>query len=337
MVKNYFYLLGVFTNSFVFWMAFTRKEIPTRKMKFGKLADIESVDFTLPSSPAGTSKVLKEAGGKNRQLQFYIGCTGWSMKEWLGKVYPKNAKSKDYLKYYSEQFNTIELNTTHYRIPTVSTIEKWYTEATSDFKFCPKIPQSISHSRNLGMGTGKVLEFCESIQGLKEKLGCCFMQLPPYFGKDRLETLHQFIRQFPSHIPLAIEVRHDSWFRDSDDSESLFELLEKYNIATVITDVAGRRDVLHMRLSNTTAMIRFVGNGLHPTDYSRIRDWVNCLKGWQEEGLSEVYFFTHEPDNVLAPDLAAYLFSQLHPNDHMISRGPTFISEKEEGQQMSLF
>ena len=225
-------------------------------MKFGKLANIEGVNFDLPVDPPN-NEVLLSPLVEQQKLNFYIGCTGWSMKEWVGKVYPTGAKAKDYLKYYSQQFNTIELNTTHYRTPNESTIQKWYTESAPDFKFCPKVLQQISHSRNLGANTEQLINFCEAIQGLQEKVGCNFIQLPPYFGKDRLAVLEAFLKNWPNHLPLAVEVRHESWFKTKEDIISLIELLNKYQVATVITDVAGRRDVLHMHLSTTCTMIRF--------------------------------------------------------------------------------
>ena len=113
-------------------------------MKFGKLPDISNVDFSLPVVSQKNIEVLQT--NKNQPTIIYIGCTGWSMKEWVGKVYPPKTKTKDYLKYYAQQFNTIELNTTHYRIPDLATIEKWKTESTDDFRFCPKILQAVSLS-----------------------------------------------------------------------------------------------------------------------------------------------------------------------------------------------
>jgi uncharacterized protein YecE (DUF72 family) len=148
-------------------------------MKFGKLANIEDVDFSLPPSHPLNKTILEANPQQSSPTDLYIGCTGWSMKEWVGNAYPEKTKPKEYLKYYGEQFNTIELNTTHYRIPDKATITKWYNETPSDFRFCPKLPQSISHSRNLGLGGERILSFCEAVQGLEEKLGCCFMQLPP--------------------------------------------------------------------------------------------------------------------------------------------------------------
>ncbi len=304
-------------------------------MKFGKLHDISQVNFDLPADPESTETVLANLS-KEEKPMLYVGCTGWSMKEWLGHVYPKTAKTKDYLTHYAKQFNTIELNTTHYRIPDFKTIQKWKTESTPDFRFCPKIPQAISHSAGMGLNDGKLIAFCESIQDLEEKMGCCFMQMPPYFSADRINILKTFLNQFPSHIPLAIEVRHESWFADPTATMDLANLLASKNIAFVITDVAGRRDVLHQQLTNNIAMIRFVGNGLHDTDYTRIDEWILKLKDWFAKGLSEVYFFTHEPDNILSPEIAKYMVDKTKEVMPEIStRGPKFI--KEQGQQMSLF
>lgn len=307
-------------------------------MKFGKLQNIEKVDFSLPSDPDENARILKKYNLKTGQLQFYMGCTGWSMKEWVGKVYPSNAKAKDFLRAYGRQFNSIELNTTHYRIPTDETIQKWRNETPSDFKFCPKIPQTISHSRNLGVDTEQLFLFCERIQELKEKLGCCFMQLPPYFDFGKMPLLEKFLQYFPNHIPLAIEVRHESWFKHPDHQSALFELLEKYHVSPVITDVAGRRDVLHMRLTTPTTMVRFVGNGLHPTDYSRMDAWIDRIRKWQKDGLVTIYFFPHEPDNIQAPELAAYILKKLSDFPDIKVRGPQLEDpDKQEGQQMSLF
>jgi uncharacterized protein YecE (DUF72 family) len=305
-------------------------------MKFGKLEDISQVDFTLPSDPAGNRKVLSALPERSERAGCYIGCTGWSMPEWIGKVYPKGTKSKDFLKYYSQQFNTIEFNTTHYRIPDISTVDKWHEGAADDFKFCPKVPQSISHSRDLGAGNNSLELFTDVILGLKEKLGACFLQLPPYFGHERLAVLENFLDRWPGAIPLSVEVRHESWFAGADQRRDLFNLLYRKGAGTVITDVAGRRDVLHMALSSGVAMVRFVGNGLHPTDYERIDEWVDRINAWFELGLHELFFFTHEPDNILAPELALYLFEKIKNNSTIKVKGPKLLDE-QEGEQMTLF
>ncbi len=307
-------------------------------MKFGKLQHIDQVDFRLPPEPEENARMLNRYNLKVGPLQFFMGCTGWSMKEWVGKVYPQGTKTKDFLKAYGQQFNSIELNTTHYRIPTEKMICKWKEETPGDFKFCPKIPQTISHNKNLGIGGEALITFCERIQELGARLGCCFMQLPPYFGFDRLRILEQFLDHFPNHIPLAVELRHESWFRNKIHQEAVFSLFEKHRIASVITDVAGRRDVLHMRLSTPTAMVRFVGNSLHPTDFSRIDEWIERIRHWQQEGLVSIYFFPHEPDNIQAPELAAYILKKWSKYSDVKVRGPKLDDpNNQSGHQMALF
>ncbi len=309
-------------------------------MKFGKVNQVDSVDFSMPAVPPQTHQFLKQLS-PTPQPKVMLGCTGWSMKEWVGKVYPKGTKTKDYLSVYSRQFQTIELNTTHYRIPSEALIQKWLEQSPPDFEFCPKIPQIFSHRNDLGIHHDLFNEFWVRMAQLGDKLGACFMQLPPYFNLDRLPILQAFLEKRPKEIPLCIEVRHADFFQPNATSDTYFECLEKHQVGTVITDVAGRRDVLHLRLTSPTAMIRFVGNALHPTDYTRINDWAKLLKDWVSQGVEKVFFFPHEPDNILAPELAQYaagIFSK-HLNlevTYPILDG-TFGQQKEEPPQLSLF
>ncbi len=305
-------------------------------MKFGKVSDLSSVRFDFPTEPALNAKRLGIRSGKSA-LPVYLGCTGWSMKEWVGKVYPKGTKNSDFLARYAEQFNAIELNNTHYRVPRAETVEKWRQESTPDFRFCPKVPQQISHSRNLGLGEDTLPAFIKVIAKLEEKMGCCFVQLPPYFGADRLELLDRFLQAWPKSIPLAAEVRHGSWFDQAVTAEKLFETFYRHKTAAVITDVAGRRDVLHLQLTAPRSMIRFVGNGLHPTDYARAQDWVDRLKTWQTYALEEVFFFPHQPDNLHAPEMTAHLHGLLEKAGGFVSRGPEIRDASDQGDQLSLF
>lgn len=303
-------------------------------MKFGKLDSLEGISLQLPSEPAANRALLGTLpAGVTPQL--YIGPTGWSMKEWRGRWYPEKARSPDYLRYYGEQFNTIELNTTHYRIPDVDTVRKWYEQTPPDFRFCPKVPQTISHDGQLGLGGAGIEAFAQAIAGLGEKLGPCFVQLPPYFAADRLPLLGRFLTRWPRALPLAVELRHPSWFADTAAGDALFATLAEFGAAAVITDVAGRRDVLHLRLTAPFALVRFVGNGLIPSDYSRIEEWLLLLRSW---ALPEVYFFPHEPDNILAPEMVAYMVGRLGETwPAAQTRGPRPVDAPQTGAQMELF
>lgn len=308
-------------------------------MKFGKLPSVDNVDFNLPEEPSSNADLF-EAWSKTESANLYIGATGWGMKEWVGKYYPKGSKPNEYLNHYAQQFNTIELNTTHYRTPDELTIQKWYDQSSDDFRFCPKVLQRISHSRHLSPEgpVNQARQFCESVAGLKEKLGPCFIQLPPYFGKDRLPVLESFLDNWNQYgIPLAVEVRHESWFEAPSATQLLAEALKKYGASFVITDVAGRRDVCHTHLTTDYVVVRFVGNGLHPTDYSRIEAWRDRLNFWFEKGLKNAYFFTHEPDNILAPELASFLHDKMKDQGNLNTRGPVPLKQDNGGEQMSLF
>lgn len=302
-------------------------------MKFAKLLSVDHVDFSLPPEPPQNEEVLA-ALPRPAKPHIYIGGTGYNVKHWVGSLYPFGAKDRDFLRYYGTQFNTIEHNTTHYRIPDAATVARWKEETPADFRYCPKIPQTISHARDLGIYSGLIPVFCEAVKDLDEKMGCCFMQLPPHFSTKEIPILERFIDCWDRQIPLAIEARHESFFEPTVDAETFFQMLQENNMATVITDVAGRRDVCHMRLTNRRVLVRFVGNELHPSDYERVEAWSERLHFWLEAGLHEVYFFTHEPDDVLVPELAEFtLKTFLEEMPGVDIRGP----KKVGGQQGSLF
>ncbi len=302
-------------------------------MDFGKLPNVDGVDFSLPPDPPENAAWMS---GEVRTVRLCVGATGYRMKEWVGRWYPAGTPERLFLKCYGQQFNTIEHNTTHYLIPDAETVKRWCEAVPPDFRFCPKIPQSISHARSLLQAQEEMTSFCAVISGLGERLGCCFAQLPPHFSPARLGELEHFLERYAGQIPLAVEVRHPDFFADAAAGQALFALLEEQRTAAVITDVAGRRDVCHMRLTTRRTLIRFVGNALHPTDFSRVRQWAERLALWSNRGIEEVYFFCHEPDNLLAPELALFavqLFGEHLPQAQC--RGPQPLPTF--GGQMSLF
>lgn len=301
-------------------------------MKFGKLDDISEVDFTLPKDPAFNQKVFPSL--QKDKTELFIGCTGWGMKEWKGTYYPEKTKAENFLYEYGKQFNSIELNSTHYGTPKQEVLEKWYGDTPTDFKFCPKLHKAISHRKTLGTDSDIIENTVNSLSILKDKLGPIFMQLPPYFDASRLDTLHQFFNFFPKEIELAIELRHPSWYEDSSLTDELHQMALEYNKSLLITDVSGRRDILHMRICGEYLMIRFVGNALHLTDFSRIDEWIDRLSIYTSKGVNKIYFFPHEPDNILAPQLAEYLCEKFSESIDAKTRGPKKI---ERPKQLNLF
>jgi uncharacterized protein YecE (DUF72 family) len=303
-------------------------------MKFGKLDDISHTDFTLPPDHPDTAVTLKQYRSTQKKPEIYIGSARWGERSLVGKIYPPGTAAKDYLYHYSRQFATIELNMTHYRIPTVAMVEQWRKQSLSTFKFCPKIPQSISHRKDFGASLGATEDFLQALHALGDQLGIPFMQLPPNFKPEIGKSLFNYLETWPQDVPLAVEFRHWDWFTDKRIEKRAFDLLGQMHISPVITDTAGRRDVIHQRLTTETVFIRFVGNLLHPTDYSRIDDWVNRLTAWFEAGLHRVFFIVHQPEENLCVDLAVYLANQLNDKLRIKVTAPKPL---QVGEQQRLF
>ena len=125
----------------------------------------------------------------------------------------------------------------------------------------------------------------------------------------------------------------DNWFKNPTIWQNTLQMLKSYQVGTVITDVAGRRDVCHQSLSTTTAMIRWVGNE-HPSDYKRIDEWVQRIKQWLDKGLEELYIFVHICENTIAPEMANYWIQELNLHCNLEINPPKFLPKIE---QMSLF
>jgi uncharacterized protein YecE (DUF72 family) len=305
-------------------------------MEFGKVQDLSDIDFHLPSDPPGNAARLSARHHPPHAATLYIGATGWSVPEWRGTLYPARCRPDRYLFHYSRQFNTIEHNTTHYRIPEADTIRRWREQAAPDFRFCPKVLQRISHAPDLG-GRGELVgRFASALEGLGGLLGPCFLQLPPYFGPDKLPVLEQFLAHFP--LPLAVELRHPDWFAIPRQWEALTGCLADHGVATVITDVAGRRDVCHMTLTTPVVLIRFVGNDGHPSDLARLDDWADRLAAWSGQGLRAAYFFIHSPDALHVPGLAGTFRRMLADRcPNLALRGPTPLQPDAPPEQLSLF
>ena len=274
-------------------------------MDFGKLDYIEDVDFTLPDPHRFTTETLADAKPSTKK-EVYVGPPIWANREWVGKIYPTNAKDKDFLYYYTRQFNTIELNVTHYQIPGDETIDRWRDTAPDGFKYCPKWPQIISHDAQLVNVMLPSDEFVRAVLRLGDKLGTTFLQLGPSFDTAKFENIERFLNALPKDFPIAVEFRHPSWFTDDYAWQRTLELFHELGVGTVMSDVSGRRDVLHMALTTPTLTLRFVGNELHPTDYIRTDAWLQRIEAWMEQGLQQAYIFIHTEDNIYSPELAKY-------------------------------
>jgi uncharacterized protein YecE (DUF72 family) len=271
-------------------------------MKFGSVDNPESIDFTLPPDHPDTKRVLNSLKNKS-EFNLFVGCAKWNRADLKG-FYPRG--TKDELEYYSSQFNSIELNATFYRIFPPDTFAKWYSKTPVGFKFFPKLNQEISHWKRLTDEAKPVVEnYLYNASNLKEKLGTIFLQMHNNFAPKDFQRVVNFVENWPKEIPLAIEFRHTNWYNDKAVAQDLYQLLEENNISNVIVDTAGRRDLMHMRLTNNNAFIRYVGAN-HQSDYDRLNDWVERIATWKEQGVGEVDFFVHQNIEKASPLLSAH-------------------------------
>ena len=301
-------------------------------MEFGSVLFPEKVNFLMPPTHPATTRFLARQGRPAYlQPRVYIGCPTWANKIWKGKYYPAGVPDKEYLHWYSQQFNTIELNTTFYQIPPPALISKWHDQVGADFMFCPKLPQLITQNWQLPQATALSLEFYRNLQAFQEHLGTSFLQLPTTFSPSKIDELIKYLECLPKDWALALELRQESWFSQPKKLEVLFEVLEALGITSVITDVAGRRDVLHQRLTTNTAFIRFNGYGLIPSDYARIDVWVQRLAEWFNLGLEKLYFFVHQENNLDTPILINYLIHKLNLAGGFNLKKPTQINQVIQG------
>jgi len=276
-------------------------------MQFGKVDAPETIDFTLPPDHKDTSTVLARYKEKDN-FQLYVGCAKWNKTD-LKNFYPKG--TKDELAYYSTQFNSIELNATFYSSPSKDQVKTWTAKTPEGFKFFPKIPNTISHFKRLIEVKKPVEEFCDSVVLFEDKLGMAFLQLHDNFKPKDISRVEQFLKDWPKAVPLAIEFRNAEWFADKKVAAQVYALLEQHHKTNIIVDTAGRRDLLHMRLTSDTAFIRYVGAN-HESDYTRLDEWVERLKSWKKKGLQNVYFFLHQNIEKESPLLATYFIEKVN-------------------------
>lgn len=281
-------------------------------MEFGKVAseELEKIDFTLPADGQHTANVLNNKGAEKPAI--LLGCARWGTKDWIDYLYPLKTKEVNFLDEYAKHFNSIELNAAYHTAPSIETIRKWKkkvnTNARGDFFFCPKFPRIISHDLRL-TGAAKVTDdFISAITEFRENLGACFLQLSDSFGPDNFLALKNYLEALPQDLTVFVELRQEQWFTSPAIRSQVLNLLTRLRKGIVITDVAGRRDVLHMEVTIPEVFIRFIGNGARQKelDFARIDEWAKRLKSWQDKGLKKIHFFVHQHNERDTLTLANY-------------------------------
>ena len=279
-------------------------------MKFGapeNINQLDDLDLSLPPDHPSNHQFLN---GKRKDVKVFVGCSVWGQDPWVGDVYPEGTKKKDYLQEYIKHFNCIELNSTFYNIKKDNMLS-WAQKAKGhNFKYCPKFNRRISHLKRLKEVEDVTEYFANMCFEFGDNLGMSLLQVPENFSSKYLERVKGYLELLPKDFPVAVELRHPSWFED--DFDDTFNMLSEAGAVAVITDTAAKRSIIHQRLSTDKVFIRFAAYELHPTNYKRLDEWAKRLTYWIEQGISEIYFFSKQEDETYAPRQADYFIKKLN-------------------------
>ncbi|KAM3100843.1 DUF72 domain-containing protein [Phormidesmis sp. 146-35] len=256
-------------------------------------------------------------------MSFKVGCAIWAYKGWVGDLFPRGSRSTDFLNLYSRRFTTVEGNTTFYSIPDAETVSRWAQETPPGFEFCLKLPKIFTHKGRLEPAIADSLKFLNHMQGLGDRLGPLFAQLPPSYSPAHLDDLTKFLQSWSGQAALALEVRHPDWFREPHQSR-LNALLKDLKIGRVLLDtrpiynapddpqIESERKKPNVPLQPIVTapicLIRFISHPNAALNQTYLDEWVKWIEQWLPE--TQVYFFVHCPVEERSPQTARH-FQQL--------------------------
>lgn len=233
----------------------------------------------------------------------YFGCAGWSYKEWVGPLYDPG---KSMLQQYAGVFDTVELNSSFYKIPDEGTILGLTRNTKRGFMFSAKINQKFTHDLRLKLNedTQEELEkFVQLFDPLltQDRLGCFLVQLPPSLKRSD-KRLEDFLAALPHRYDYVVEFRHKSWMDDAT-----WRILSKYQAAYCIVDEPLLPPEIHV--TSPIGYVRWHGHGEHPWYNYRyaqqqLQDWVPKVKEVQQNtkktfGIFNNHFHGYAPENCI--------------------------------------
>ena len=233
-----------------------------------------------------------------RNMNVWIGTSGFQYAEWKGNFYPEDLAAAKMLPFYAERFGTTEINYTFHRIPALKTIENWRAQTPEKFRFALKAPQKITHWAKLRDCADTLEYFLKVAGGLGERLGPVLFQLPPNFKRDA-DVLSSFLRELPS-IRAAFEFRHDSWFDDE-----IFDLLRSRNIALCIADTDAV--ATPKKITADYGYLRLRREGYVKIDMERWADFV----GQQKSNWQHAFVYLKHEESGTGPKLAKQMMELL--------------------------
>lgn len=258
-------------------------------------------DFSLPELPQPYLP-----GSRNRNPLLYLGYS--VLEEKAGVItLPVN------MQVYSKQFNACELGASFEEILSEEKIRKLYKSVdVTDFKFCPLFYKGITHvgkidSPKLGLSS----DFITRMKSFGDRLGSSLLQLPESCSLENKDGLFRYLQALPGLLDVSVELTNMDWFINPEQFGLVVEKMHQLNKGLVISDSPGRREAVHMQLSNATAFIRFYGEGWNELDLHRISQWKKQLQSWYLQGLEKCYFFLHIQNKEGQEDFINYVQEEL--------------------------
>jgi len=258
----------------------------------------------------------------------HLGLPLWSNKDWRGSFFTADAEPESHLSQYASVFSAVEGNTTFYGIPTAATVQKWLEQAPRDFRFCFKMPKSITHDSSLQRCDLLVKEFLKRMEPLAPIMGPMMIQLPASFAPQQMDILQRFLTRLPMSFRYAVEVRHLDFFQLGVFSESLDRMLKTYKVERVnfdsralfscdskeefVIEAQRKKPRLpyHCHTLGKTPMLRFVGHPDIAQNDAFFEPWVANIRQWLAEGRRPFVFF-HMANKKWSPQLAYHLYGKL--------------------------
>ncbi|MDX2228751.1 MAG: DUF72 domain-containing protein [Leptolyngbyaceae cyanobacterium bins.349] len=257
---------------------------------------------------------------------FWIGCALWGYKDWVGELFPSGSRSPDFLKLYGERLTAVEGNTTFYSVPDADTIARWAADTPPGFRFCPKFPQQITHRGPLQPKIQLAQQFITQMQGLGDRLGPLFAQLPPRYSPAQFTDLALFLTELAEvGVEIALEVRHLDWFQ-APHRDRLHELLIRLQMGRVLLDTRPIYDVpddpqlegdrkkprvpVDYSITANFSLIRYISHPHWELNLPFLQDWKPMLNQALQQH-TRIYLFVHCPVEARSPANARSLHQWL--------------------------
>ncbi len=223
------------------------------------------------------------------QATTHIGTSGWHYKHWKGVFYPHDMRIQDWLTYYAQQFDCVEVNISFYGLPGTEAIARWCGCVPSGFVFAVKAPRRITHFKKLKNCESELDDFFRQLKGFGNHLGPVLFQLPPRW-RCNLRRLENFLDSLPPRHRLVFEFRDPSWHNNE-----VYGLLTRRSIAFCIFDDGGftaplidEGDLVYVRLHGPSTA--YAGNYRAP----RLRIWVDHARAWNRRSKEVFLFFDND-------------------------------------------